>query len=172
MTYDFSILRQLRKKRKLTIARLSEMCGVSYVAISKLERSQGNPELKTLDRISEALELPTHNLLALAEQKRPTRAKEATKKVLETGTCRRVNLDGIRIVYITAPKGAHGLEPDFHKDDYEHCYVLSGKVRVTVRGSTYTLGPGDALAWDCFFEHNYEALKDSEFIGVLTPKRP
>jgi len=172
MTYDFSVLRELRKARKLTIAKLSEMCGVSYVAISKLERNQGNPELKTLDRISEALELPTHNLLALAEQKRPTRAKEATSTVLETATSRHVDLDGVRIFHITAPKGAHGLEPDFHQDDYEHCYVLSGKVKITVRGSTYTLGPGDALAWDCFFEHNYEALKDSEFIGVLTPKRP
>lgn len=54
MTYDFTVLRELRKKRKLTIAKLSEMCNVSYVAISKLERNQGNPELKTLDRISRA----------------------------------------------------------------------------------------------------------------------
>jgi transcriptional regulator with XRE-family HTH domain len=172
MTYDFSILRELRKKRKLTIAKLSRMSGISYVAISKLERNNANPELKTLDHISEALGLPTHNLLALAEQKRPTRAEEQAQTVLEKAECRHVNLDGIRIFHVTAPKGAHGLQEDFHEDDYEHCFVLEGKVRVTVRGSPYTLGPGDALAWDCFFEHNYEVLEDSQFVAVLTPKRP
>ena len=172
MTYDFSILRELRKKRKMTIADLSAKSGVSYVAISKLERNQGNPELKTLDRISRALEMPTHNLLALAEQKHPTHAEEATFKVLETADCRHVDLEGTRIFVVTAPKGAHGLQSEFHQDDYEHCYVLEGKVKITVRGSDYTLGPGQALSWDCIFEHNYEALKDSEYILVLTPKHP
>jgi len=172
MTYDFSVLRELRKRRKLTIARLSELCGVSYVAISKLERNQGNPELKTLDRIAHALDMPTHNLLALAEQKRPTRAKATTAKVLQKGMSRHVDLAGTRIFYVTAPKGACGLSPEFHRDDYEHCFVLDGKVRTNVRGTAYTLGPGDALLWDCIFEHNYEVLEDATFIGVLTPKRP
>jgi len=172
MPYDFSVLRELRKRRRLTIARLSELCGVSYVAISKLERNQANPELKTLDRIAQALDLPTHNLLALAEQKRPTRAKATTAKILQTGKCRHVDLGGTRIFYGTAPKGACGVAPEFHRDDYEHCFVLDGKLRASVRGATYTLGPGDALVWDCVFEHNYEVLEDATFIGVLTPKRP
>ena len=34
MTYDFSILHDLRKTRNMTIADLSEKCGVSYVALS------------------------------------------------------------------------------------------------------------------------------------------
>jgi len=172
MPYDFSILRELRKKRKLTIAKLSERCGVSYVAISKLERNQGNPELKTLDRISEALQMPTHNLLALAEQRRPDRAKETTCKMLETATCRHVNLDGTRIFVVSAPKGAAGKQAEFHRDDYEHCFVLEGKVKATVRSTEYTLSPGEGLSWDCIFEHNYEALAASTFIVVLTPKRP
>jgi len=172
MTYDFSVLRELRKKRKMTIADLSKRSGVSYVAISKLERNQGNPELKTLDRISQALQMPAHNLLALAEQKHPIRVEETTCKILEVANCRLVNLDGIRIFSITAPKGARGRQPEFHMDDYEHCFVLSGKVRITIRGSEYTLGSGQALSWDCIFEHNYHVIENSEWIAILTPKRP
>ncbi len=172
MTYDFGILRELRKHRKMTIAELSKRSGVSYVAISKLERNQANPELKTLDRISQALEMPTHNLLALAEQKHPTRAEEDTCTILEKAECRHVNLDGLRIFVISAPKGAKGHQAEFHKDDYEHCFVLDGKVRVCIRGSEYTLGPGEALSWDCFFDHSYETLEDSEWVAILTPKRP
>ena len=70
MTYDFAIIRHLRKRLGLTIFGLSEKCGVSYVALSKLERNLGNPELKTLDKIARALGLETHNLLALAEHDR------------------------------------------------------------------------------------------------------
>jgi transcriptional regulator with XRE-family HTH domain len=172
MTYDFSILRELRKKRKLTINSLSQLCGVSYVALSKLERNQGNPELKTLDRISRALGLPTHNLLALAEQKHPTQVSQATCTILGTAECRHVDLDGTRIFCTTAPTGAAGWAAEFHRDDYERCFVLAGKVKITIRGSDYVLRAGDALAWDCLFEHTYEALEPSTFITVLTPKRP
>jgi len=172
MTYDFSVLRELRKRRKLTIAKLSELSGVSYVAISKLERNKGNPELKTLDHIAQALAMPTHSLLALVERQRPISAKAATRPLLQKGVSRHVDLAGTRIFYITAPKGASGVAPEFHHDDYEHCFVLDGKVRTYIRGTPYTLGPGDALQWDCIFEHSYEVLEDATFITVLTPKRP
>ena len=172
MTYDFSVLRELRKKRGLTISKLSEMCGVSYVALSKLERNQGNPELKTLDKISRSLGMPAHNLLALAEQQHPIRAAEKTFKIFGKANCRHVDLDGTRIFCIDAPKGAKGLASEFHRDDYERCFVLDGKVKVTIRGSEYALGPGEALCWDCVFEHDYEAMEPAKFIMVLTPKRP
>jgi len=172
MMYDFSVLRELRKKRKLTINALSQMSGVSYVALSKLERNQGNPELKTLDRISRAMGLPTHNLLALAEQKRPTQATQQVCTILGTADCRHVDLDGTRIFCVTAPKGCNGMAAEFHRDDYERCFVLDGKLKITIRGSDYVLGPGEALAWDCLFEHTYDVLEPSTFITVLTPKRP
>lgn len=173
MAYDFSVLRQLRKKRKLTVATLSRMARVSYVSISKLERNEGNPELRTLDRISQALEIPTHNLLALAEQKHPTRADEQMFKILGgKAKCRLVELDGTRIFCVTASKGAIGAAVEFHADDYERCFVLEGKLKITIHGRPYTLKAGDGLCWDCFYEHEYEALERSRFITILTPKQP
>jgi transcriptional regulator with XRE-family HTH domain len=172
MTYDFSVLRVLRKKQGMTIAQLSEKCGVSYVALSKLERNQGNPELKTLDRISRALGLPTHNLLALAERKHPVESREERFTVLETADARFVDLDGTRMLIVDAPAGANGYGPEFHRDDYERCFVLEGKLRIMIRGSEYILGPGDGLVWDCVFDHNYEALEPSKVVILLTPKHP
>jgi len=172
MTYDFTILRALRKRKGITIGELSKQCGVSYVALSKLERNQGNPELRTLDRISRALGIATHNLMSLAERKHPVQCKEEVRTILETVTCRFVNMDGTRILYLKAPKGAHGTEPDFLQDDYEHCYVLEGRLKVTIRGSDYELTGGQALVWDCLFDHNFEAIEDTVLIIVLVPKRP
>jgi len=171
MAYDFSVLRHVRNRRKLSITSLAKKCGVSYVALSKLERNQGNPELKTLERISRALGMSVHNLLALADQQRPVRAAEQTAKVFGKGTCRYVNLDGTRVFLIKAPKGAAGAEPALHDDDFERCFVLDGRLKVKVRDHEYILGPGDGLCWDSFFDHAYEALEPATFIKVLTPKR-
>jgi transcriptional regulator with XRE-family HTH domain len=172
MTYDFSILRDLRKRRNLTIAELSEKCGVSYVALSKLERNQANPELKTLDRIAQALRMTTHNFLALADRQRPIQATEQKANILGKATCRFVNLDGTRIFVIRAPKGAVGSEPAFHSDDYERCFVIEGRLKVSVRENEYTLGSGDGLVWDSLYDHAYEAIEATTFIKVLSPKHP
>jgi len=172
MTYDFSILRDLRKRRNLTIAELSKKCGVSYVALSKLERNQANPELKTLDRIAQALGMTTHNFLALADRQRPIQATEQSAKILGKATCRFVNLDGTRIFIIRAPKGAVGSEPALHSDDYERCFVIEGRLKVSVRENEYTLGSGDGLVWDSLYDHAYEAIEATTFIKVLSPKHP
>jgi transcriptional regulator with XRE-family HTH domain len=172
MTYDFAILRDLRKTRNLSITDLATKCGVSYVAISKLERNQGNPELKTLDCIAKALGLSTHNLLALADKRRPVQASEQSGKILGKATCRFVNLDGTRIFVIRAPKGAAGSEGAMHNDDYERCFVLDGRLKINVRENEYTLGAGDGLVWDSLYDHAYEALEATTFIKVLSPKHP
>jgi transcriptional regulator with XRE-family HTH domain len=172
MTYDFSVLREIRKRKGLTIAGFSKKCGVSYVVLSKLERNQGNPELRTLDRITQALGMTSHNLLALADRQRPIRAAEQTAKILGKATCRFVNLDGTRVFVIRAPKGAAGCEAAFHgSDDYERCFVLEGRLKVVVRDGEYLLGPGEGLMWDSLFDHSYEAVEPTTFIEILTPKQ-
>jgi transcriptional regulator with XRE-family HTH domain len=170
MVYDFGVLRELRKRRNLTISKLSELCNVSYVALSKLERNQGNPELKTLDRISHAMDMPTHNLLALAEQQRPVQTREKTSKVLGKADCRHVTIDGTRILCIRAPRGASGDAAEFHAGDHEQCFVLEGKLKVTVGGNSYVLDAGEAMGWDCQLDHNLEVVEPATFISVHTAK--
>ena len=171
MTYDFTIIRHLRKRMGLTIYGLSEKCGVSYVALSKLERNLGNPELKTLDRIARALNVETHNLLALAEHERP-RIVDAESKTDEFGfETVLAAVDGLRITMVRGAKGVKGAENHEHRDSYEICLVLSGKILLHVRDSTYEVNAGQAVRFDCIFDHSYEMLEDSSFIHVLQAKR-
>jgi len=171
MTYDFSIIRHLRKKMGLTIYGLSERCGVSYVALSKLERNLGNPELKTLDRIARALSIETHNLLALAEHDRP-KIVDSQENVDDNGfVVRNADLAGIRVSFVTAQKGTKGGTVHEHADDYEICLVLSGKLCLHVRDSSYEVNAGQAVRFDCIFEHSYEAVEDTNFIHVIIAKR-
>lgn len=170
MTYDFSIIRHLRKKNGLTIYGLSDQCGVSYVALSKLERNLGNPELKTLDKIARALNIETHNLLALAEHDRPVIVDNVPS--IEKGfNIVRSQTKNTRLCMVDAPKGTCGGADHEHGDDYETCMVLEGKLRLHIRDSTYDISAGQAVYFDCIFEHNYEVLEDAKFIHLLIPKR-
>jgi len=171
MNYDFSVLRELRRRKDLTIEKLSEASDISYVAISKLERNQGNPELRTLDRISRALGLSVQHLLAMAERQPPARVRETVCTVLGQASCRYVDLDGTRLFVIQAPKGASGDESDRHGADYERCFVLDGRVKVTVRGNEHILESGHGLVWDCLHDHTYEVMEPASFIMLLTPKK-
>jgi transcriptional regulator with XRE-family HTH domain len=172
MPYDFTVIRHLRKRLGLTIYGLSEKCGVSYVALSKLERNLGNPELKTLDRIARALSIETHNLLALAEHERPQIVDSETIHDEPGQRVQRATLDGTNVSYVRAAKGAQGAAKHEHRDDYEICFVLSGKVRLNVRDSIYDVAAGQAVRFDCILEHHYEMLEDSTCIIVSTAKRP
>jgi transcriptional regulator with XRE-family HTH domain len=50
-------IRQLRKERGLSQAKLAVMADMDPATLNRLERGTGNPNLKTLERVAEALEV-------------------------------------------------------------------------------------------------------------------
>ena len=65
--FDFSILRDLRKKANLNIADVSAESGVAASVISKLERNRTRAELDTLYRLARVFGITAAELLNLAE---------------------------------------------------------------------------------------------------------
>src|SRR5262245_9095740 len=50
-------LRDERRRRKLSLEALSSQAGMTRIALSRIERGQGNPTLATVSRVAEALGL-------------------------------------------------------------------------------------------------------------------
>ncbi len=63
-------------------------------------------------------------------------------------------------------------EIDFNldRDDFEICWMLSGKLLVSLQGEEHELLPGDAVRFDTMLEHAYAALEESSFIIIHLPK--
>src|SRR5688500_15968207 len=57
-------LRQLRADQGLTLDRLAQMAGVSRAMLGQIELGQSTPTIKTLWKISRALELPFSALIS------------------------------------------------------------------------------------------------------------
>ena len=64
--WDFRLVRELRKREKMSLEQLSERSGVSVSVISKLERNTGNAEMETLYRIARVFGMTLSDLIALA----------------------------------------------------------------------------------------------------------
>jgi len=169
---NFEILRDLRKHESMSIQQLSEKSGVSASVISKLERNQTSAETDTLYRIARVFGMTLSDLFLLAEN-RISHAVQAEKYESGGFTFSRVSYGNMRCMHAAARKGAALSTPELHRDDYELCWVLRGKVRITLPKESHELKSGMSLQFDALLEHTYEALENTEMILVhlRKPKR-
>ncbi|RKX44866.1 MAG: hypothetical protein DRP64_05720 [Verrucomicrobia bacterium] len=161
--YNFSVLRDLRKRAGMTIADLSERTSISPAVISKLERNQTTAELKTIFRIARAFGLTAAELLALVES-RTAQCHHETDRVAGDFHFRQIEFANSKCFFADAPKGAKRSNPDAHRDDFEICWVLAGKVKIDLPHESHVLSTGDCLQFDAVFEHTYEVLEDCRII--------
>lgn len=161
--FDFTVLRRLREQRGMTLAQLSLASGVSVAVISKLERNQQSAELDTLYRLARAFGLSATDLLALAES---PLAHRTTEKGYRSGDFRFRQIKYANVVGLlgAAPAGARVSRPEIHHDDTEVCWVIEGKLRLTLPHEECLLEAGESIQFDAIQQHTYEALADSQFV--------
>lgn len=54
---NYAMLRQIRKQKGFTIAKLSNITGISCNSLSLIERGIGNPRIKTIELICNSLDV-------------------------------------------------------------------------------------------------------------------
>lgn len=164
-SFDFTVLRELRRNAGLSIAEVSAKSGVSPAVISKLERNQSRAELDTLLRLGKVFGFAAAELIHLAEAG-VTRKLEVSGHRSEDFVFDEFRFRNLRCLYGRAPAGGLVSRPKIHRDDYELCRVIRGKVKVTLPNEAFTLGGGEAIEFDALLEHRYEALEESEILII------
>ena len=162
---DFSILRDLRKREKMSIARLSELSGVSASVISKLERNQTTAEMETLFRIARVFGITLSDLISLAENRR-AHCVSAVRYLSGDFQFDRVSYGNLRCMHAVASAGATVSSPELHRDDYELCWVLKGKLMFSLPEESHELKAGESIQFDALLPHTYKALEDCEIVIV------
>ncbi len=161
--FDFSVLRDLRKNDGLSIEQVSKASGVSTAVISKLERNQTSAELPTLFRLGRVFGINTTDLIALAESRTAHLTKTSAHKS-GAFSFKEIAYGNVRLLFGEAPGGAKVSRPEIHRDDYEICWVLSGKVAVNLPHEKHVLNAGGAIQFDAILHHTYEALDACQVI--------
>lgn len=167
--FDFSIVRDLRKRANMTLEEFSQKSGVSIASLSKLERNQNIIELDTLYRIARVFDLSATDLLNLAES---CSAHHKNAETYKSGpfNFEKVSFKGIDCFKASAKSGDKLSKPEAHGDEFEICWLHSGSIHISLPREQYTLKPGQALKFDAALPHSYEILKDSEMTIIHTQK--
>ena len=162
-SYDFTILRTLRKTQSYTIADIAANSGISTAVISRIERNQAMPELETLARLAKVFGMSATDLLGLAEKRS---AQSASTQSYTSGgfQFQNVNFMNLQLFIGTALAGAKVSRSEVHHNDIEVTWVVTGSIELSVGPDRYTLKEGDAIQFDGMLKHEYKVLQDCKII--------
>jgi transcriptional regulator with XRE-family HTH domain len=160
-----------RARLGLSLHEVGRRAGLSAAMVSKIEKAQTSPSLRTLARVSQALEVPVTALFRGLEEERDAsyvRAGEGIELV-RLGT-----RHGHRYELLAAARGTQRRVqpflvtlteesetfPLFQHDGVEFLYGLDGLLDYRYGQESYELAPGDSLMFDGRVSHGPERLRE------------
>lgn len=159
-------LRDLRRRRALTLHALSEESGVSTGMLSQMERGVSAPSIRTLQRVAEALEVPISWFFSdgPSSSGAPSwvlrRSDRRTLSLGTNGVTKELLVPAgegvIELLYVTIePGGSSGPSPYTHVGE-DAGMVIEGSVRLEVDGESCVLSVGDAFRFKSTLPHRFE----------------
>jgi transcriptional regulator with XRE-family HTH domain len=171
-------VRQLRRQHGMTLARLSELCGISVSTLSKLENGQTGLHLDNVIRLAGGFSMPVSILLnegsvasgAISISRSGGaynhKLAELDFEVLHN------DLPAQRNIFWKVRVKCRTLEefgPYHSHPGEEFFYVLDGKVQFLIRDQEPKhLGPGDSIQFDSALDHAYLSIGRDEALILMS----
>ncbi|HLV86007.1 MAG TPA: cupin domain-containing protein [Candidatus Sulfotelmatobacter sp.] len=167
-------LRQLRARRKLSLAQVAEAVGISVGFLSALERSQMGGSVGTLRKLARFYQTNILDFFdANGASSRQVRPSE--RKVLAAGAGVHMELlawgNAVMEPHLfrIAPDAGSG-DPYMHEGE-EFIYVLRGELEISLGDQQYLLKSGDSFYFESATPHRWRNPGDKEtlLLWVNTP---
>jgi transcriptional regulator with XRE-family HTH domain len=194
-------IRAERLKRQLTLEKFSNKTGLSKSFLSQIERGNTEPSITSLKKIAAEFGYSVVNLFPNGSETESNwgypesiTARPVTKtvyrnevSVVRADMRKRLALPGsnvvydlltpdmrrqLEVMYMKVKAGANsGNEPMLDSPGEKMCFVVKGKLEVTVGKDVYQLAEGDTINYPAHVEHSWRALEGEtiEVIWILTP---
>ncbi len=152
-------LRQLRIRRRLSLAQVSRAVGISLGFLSALERSHMSASVATLRKLARYYKTNILDFFDAAESSSP-RVTPDKRKVLEAGPGVRMELLawGNTVMephlFRIAPQAGSG-ESYAHEGE-EFLYILQGELEISLQEHQYRLRPGDSFYFESATPHRWK----------------
>ena len=157
-------VRELRRRRGLTLEGLAELSGVSRAMLSKVERGEKNPTLVVAAKIAEGLGV-TLSRLAGVERGRVILVPRDRRTVMRdprTGFERQLLSPapfgrGVEFIWNVIPEGSTSGEFPPHREGVEqHIVVEKGRLRAILGEEEFVLEEGDAVYFEADVAHRFD----------------
>lgn len=155
-------LKAVREERKISLDGLAKLTGVSKSMLGQIERSEANPSISTIWKISDGLKISFADLTDMQENKFSCKdineiepLYECKKKFRNYPLYTFYNAKRAEIYYIEIDEGAM-LKSDSHGTGAtEYITVFKGAVTITLKDSTFVLSTGMSLQFSADETHSY-----------------
>ncbi|MDR3544121.1 MAG: XRE family transcriptional regulator [Desulfosporosinus sp.] len=162
-------LNKARKRRGLSLDKVSELTGVSKAMLGQIERGESAPTVNVLWKIATGLKVSFSSLLSNQEEDKETlliHHSEVTPIIEENGQMRiypQFIFDsnrGFEVFIIELEQGcSHKSEP--HDEGVEeYISLIEGVLEVNIGEDIYVLNKGDAMRYMANKKHIYRNLAD------------
>lgn len=152
-------LRALREKQGWSLRELADRCGLSFNAISRIERGESSPMVSTLHLLATALDVSItaffengHDRTAVLtrhDQRLRSDAEGISMESLGIG----LRNQQLEPFLVSVASGAGNMnEPVTHRGE-EFVMCLEGTINYCINGETYALEAGDSLLFEATQPH-------------------
>lgn len=163
-----SRLRNFREREGWSLRELSERCGLSINAISRIERGENSPTITSLSRLASALSVPITDFFVDTHPEKPVLVKADERRRVEMQlydvehlAYRHGGQLETFIMKISPNHNSDGGEVISHPGE-EFLLCLRGSIEMVVGGDSFQLGPGDSLLYQGDAPHAFRNAGDRE----------
>ncbi|ONI77585.1 XRE family transcriptional regulator [Kribbella sp. ALI-6-A] len=164
-------LKQLRRRRDITLSDLAGQTGISVSTLSRLEAGLRRPTLEQLLPLARAYGVTLDELVDAP----PTGDPRINLRPIVTGDGRKIlplsrRPGGIQAYKFVLPAGRDDAEPDLRTHEgYDWAFVLNGRLRLVLGEHDLILEPGEAAEFDTRTPHWFGATSSGpvEFLSLI-----
>ncbi len=155
-------LKRLRTERNLSYGQLAELCDVSKVMLSQIEKGDTNPTINTLWKIVNGLKVPYTSILEQQDHNTCVIRKYDTDiQTVENGHYRlycyyrNTATRNFELFQIELDEGCTYTSIGHSEKSLEYVMVMEGELSLTVKGETFSLSADDAIDFPASEKHTY-----------------
>lgn len=147
-----TVVRELRKSRKLSLRTLSRSTGFSAAFMSQVENGQASPSISSMEKIAHALGVTLGDFFRATESQTTYVARARERSGL-TSQWSRAQIEALGRVEVGQelegmivtlhPEGSSGKRPHSHTHD-QLAFVVSGTLELTLGEDVYKMSRGDS----------------------------
>lgn len=170
-------IRSRRQELGLTLRELAGKVGRTASFLSQIERGQSSPSIESLQRISDALDVPVFHFLLEADDRSPIVRHHERLKLTVPGSTLTYELltpdlsRQMEAFLIEREPGEEKAVEPLRQYTEELIYVLQGQLEIQLGDEVHHLGPGDSVYFEGLLLRRIAARGDVtlRFISVITP---
>ena len=157
-------LKRLRTERHLSLGQLADLCDISKVMLSQIEKGDTNPTINTLWKVANGLKVPYTALLE--QQAHDTTVLKKSNIPMQNGEndhyrifCYYENTPqrNFELFQIELDAGYENVSIGHSEKSLEYIMVISGELTLSVNEQIYVLSQDDAINFMASVQHTYRS---------------